>query len=82
MKIKKKFGAKIYIEWTDAYEAGGWMNLKEMIEIPDEVFCFTNGWYVGEKDGFIIICHTRGKTKSNDMLGKLLIPKAWIRRIK
>ena len=82
MKINKKFGDKIYIEWLDAYGAEGWMGLKQMMHIPDEVLCFTNGWYIGEKDGFVVISHTRGKTKTNDMMGKLLIPKSWIRKVK
>ena len=82
MKINKKFGDKIYIEWVDAYAAETWMSLSQMMDIPEEVYCFTNGWYIGEKDGFVVLSHTRGKTKNNDMLGKLLIPKAWIRKVK
>ena len=82
MKIKKKYGDKIYIEWIDAWSTSGWMNLSWMMKIPDDVYCFTNGWYIGEKDGFVIVVHTRGKTKGDDMMGKLLIPKSWIRKVK
>ena len=79
---KKSFGSKIYLEWVDAWATEGWMSLRQAMKIPDDVYCFTNAWYIGEKDGFVIISHTKGKTKDDDMMGKLLIPKNWIRRVK
>jgi len=81
MKIDKKFGQKISIDWIDAYSSEGWLSVEQTMEIPNEVYCFTTGWYVGEVDGFVIITHTKGKTKDNDIMGRLLIPKVWIRRV-
>lgn len=79
---KKKWGQKIYIEWIDACEQAGWQTLDKMLEIPDEVMCKTNAFYIGEKDGFLIVAHTIGKTEKNDMTGKLMIPKKWIMKVR
>ncbi len=82
MKINKKFGDKIYIEWLDAYEDSGWEKLKIVCIIPDEVLCFTNAWFIYQNKDFVIISHTKGKTITNDIMGKLLIPKKMIRKVK
>ena len=82
MKINKKYGDKIFVEWIDAYSEAGWKTHKEMMEIGNTVFCFTNGWYVGKTNEFLIICHTKGKNIKEDMMGKLVIPKKWIRKVK
>jgi hypothetical protein len=83
MKIpKKSFGDRIYIEWIDAYTDDGWKSVEDSLKLDDERFCYTYGFYVGKKDGFLIICHTIGKTKDNDVLGRLCIPLKWIIRAK
>ena len=82
MRIKKKWGDRIYIEWVDAYSEDGWKFYKDMMEITDTVFCYTNGWYVGESKDFLVICCTKGKNIKREMMGKLVIPKKWIRKVK
>lgn len=82
MKIKKDFGEKIYIEWIDAYAESDWESVNEASKIPDEVYCYTNAFFLGQTKDFVIVVHTKGKTIKNDVMGKLIIPKAWICRIK
>jgi len=82
MKIKKKFGDKIYIEWVDAYEKPGWRTFESACKIDNELFCRTNTFFLEQKDGFIKVAHTIGKTKKNDMLGVLLIPEKWVLKIR
>ena len=82
MKIKKKYGNKIYVEWVDAYTDDDWKSYKDMMKVSDTVFCYTSGWYVGETKDFLILCHTKGKNIKEDMMGKLVIPKKWIRKVR
>ena len=82
MKVKKKFGAKIYIEWLDAYTEDGWKSYYNMSSISDSPYCRTNAWFVKETKDFIIVCHTIGKTQKEEMMGKLVIPKRWIKVIR
>lgn len=81
MKIKKSFGDKIYIEWVDAYAVSGWRPAESALQIPEEVYCYTNAFYVGQTKVFVIVTHTKGKTIENDIMGRLLIPKSWIRKV-
>jgi len=80
--MKKKYGDKIYIEWFDACTADGWENYNEAMKIPSNAFCRTNALYIGETKEFLIVSHTQGKTKENALMGRLLIPKKWIKKIK
>ncbi len=82
MKIDKKYGDRIYVEWIDAETEDGWKNYKDMMKIGNSVFCFTIGWYVGKTKDFLIVCHTKGKDIKEDMMGKLKIPLKWISKIK
>ena len=82
MKIKKKFGDKIYIEWVDAMERIGWKSVEDAIEVVDEVYCRTNAFYLGDDKEYVKVAHTIGKTIKNDVLGILLIPKSWIKKVK
>lgn len=81
-KIKKSYGDKIYIEWSDAYTEDGWKSFSDMKEISNNTYCFTNAWFVAETKDFIIVCHTIGKTQKEEMMGKLVIPKKWIKMVK
>ena len=81
-KLNKKIGDKIYIAWIDAYERTGWKSVEDALKLEDERFCFTNGFYLGKKDGYIIVCHTKGSTKDNDVTGIINIPITWIKEIK
>lgn len=82
MKINKKFGEKIYVDWVDAYAEDVWRPVESALEIPDEVYCYTNAFYIGQTKDFVIVSSTKGKTIKNDILGRLLIPKSWIRKVK
>ena len=82
MKINKKFGDKIYIEWIDAYSNDGWTTFEKVIVESNNAFCKTNALYVGESKNFIIVSHTQGYTKDNSIMGALNIPKRWIRKVK
>lgn len=82
MKIDKKFGDKIYVEWLDAYSVDGWTTYEKAMEESVNAFCKTNAFYVGESKNFIIVTHTRGKTKDNSLMGALSIPKKWIGKVK
>ena len=82
MKVNKKFGDKIYIEWLDALERVGWKTVDEAIEVTDEVYCKTNAFYLDEDKEYVKVAHTIGKSIKNDVLGILLIPKRWIRKVK
>ena len=82
MKINKKFGDKVYIEWVDAIERVGWKTVDEAIEVIDEVYCKTNAFYLDEDKEYVKVAHTIGKSIKNDVLGVLLVPKKWIRKVK
>lgn len=82
MRINKKFGDKIQVDWIDAYTNDDWKSVDSSLKLEDERFCYTNAFYVGQKDGFLIVCHTKGKTKNNDIMGKLYVPLKWILRVK
>lgn len=82
MKINKKFGDKIYIEWIDAYTNDNWTNFDEAIKESSNAFCRTGALYVGESKNFIVVSHTQGNSKDNSMMGVLSIPKKWIRKVK
>lgn len=82
MRINKKFGDKISVEWIDAYTDDKWGSVDDSLELSSSRFCYTNAFYVGEKDGFLVVCHTKGKTRGSDIMGKLYIPLKWIQKIK
>ena len=82
MKIRKKFGDKIFVEWIDAHTEDKWGSVDDSLKLSDSRFCYTNAFYVGQEDGFLIVCHTKGKTKDSDIMGKLYIPLAWIQKVK
>ena len=82
MKVDKKYGDRIYVEWFDAYAQPGWKSYKDMMDIGDTVFCYSAGWYVGKTKDFLVICHTKGKNIREDMMGKLVIPLKWIKKVK
>lgn len=80
---KKSFGSKIYIEWADANSDNGWISVANAMELPKgDYFCKTNAFYIGQKDGFIIVAHTLGLDKSCAVNGVIKIPLAWIIKIK
>ena len=82
MKIKKSFGDKIYLEWADAYTEDGWKSVDDALNLSNEVYCFTNAFFLGQNKDYLMVVHTKGKTNKNDVMGKLTIPKAWIRKVK
>lgn len=81
MKIKKNWGDPIDIEWKDAIELLGWKSHEEAISIDKEVSCFTRGWFVGQTDEYVIVCHTKGYSKEDDITGVIKIPKKWVKVI-
>ena len=82
MKIKKKFGDKVDLTWLDACEVSGWKSLDDALKIPDEVYCKTRGYFLGQDKDFVTIAHTIGKGKNNDTTGIMHIPKKWLLGIK
>ena len=82
MKINKKFGDKIYVEWIDAYTTDGWNSVGEAMKESTNAFCRTNALYIGESKNFINISHTQGQSADNSVMGILSIPKKWIRKVK
>ena len=82
MKIKKKFGDRIFIEWLDAYTTDGWVNFEKAMELSGNCLCKTNALYVGQTEDFVVVSHTQGRTKENSLMGILNIPKKWIKIIK
>ena len=82
MKIKKRYGDKIQIDWVDAYTEDGWKTVDEALKISDVIYCYTNAFFLGQTKDFVLVVHTKGKTNKNDVMGKLTIPKAWIRKIR
>ena len=82
MKIKKKFGDKIYLEWVDAYTEDGWKSVEDALKLSDGVYCFTNAFFLGQNKDYLMVVHTKGRTSKNDVMGKLTIPKTWIRKVK
>lgn len=82
MKIDKKYGDRIYVAWIDAESEAGWKSYEDMMKITTSVFCFTAGWYVGKTKDFLIICHTKGKNIKEEMMGKVIIPRKWISKIR
>lgn len=82
MKINKKFGDRIYFEWVDAYTEEGWKSVDEALKLSNEVYCFTNAFFLGQNKDYLMVVHTKGRTIKNDVMGKLTIPKVWIRKVK
>ena len=82
MRIKKKYGERIYIKWVDTYTQDGWKSFDEMREISESLYCRTNAWFVSQTKDFIVVCHTIGKTKEEEMMGKLVLPKRCIKVVK
>ena len=82
MKVNKKFGDKVYLEWIDAYSNDGWTTVGKAMEESNNAFCRTNALYIGESKNFIVVSHTQGHTKDNSIMGALSIPKKWIRKVK
>jgi len=79
---KKKFGDRVTITWIDSLEIAGWKPLSEAIEIPDEVFCKTTGYFLNQTKDFITIAHTIGLSENNEVNGVFHIPKTWIIKTK
>lgn len=82
MKINKKFGDKIYIEWVDAYTNDGWTTLEKAMEESSNAFCRTSAFYIGQNKNFIVVSHTQGKSKDNSLMGVVSIPKKWLRKVR
>lgn len=82
MKINKKFGEKIYIEWVDAYTEDGWKSVDDALKLSSATYCYTNAFFLGQNKDFLMVVHTKGKTDKNDVMGKLTLPKVWIRKVK
>lgn len=82
MKIIKKFGDRIYLEWIDACERPGWKDFDGATTPPEETFCKTNGFFLKQDKDFITIAHTIGHNIQNDMMGVLHIPKAWLKKVR
>lgn len=82
MKINKKFGDKVYIEWVDAYTNDEWESVEKSLKVSDATYCYTNAFFLGQTKDFLIVIHTKGKTIKNDVMGRLTIPKACIRKVK
>lgn len=80
MKLKKKFGDIIYLEWIDACEISGWKSFEDAIKIPNEVHVRTRGFFLNQTKEFVIIAHSIGKSKQNDICGVMHIPLAWIKK--
>uniref|UniRef100_A0A6H2A4Z2 Uncharacterized protein n=1 Tax=viral metagenome TaxID=1070528 RepID=A0A6H2A4Z2_9ZZZZ len=81
MKINKKFGDKIQIEWIDAYTEDKWVSLDEATKESPTSFCRTNAFYVSRNKNFVVVAHTLGNTKDDNIMGVLSIPKGWIKRV-
>jgi len=82
MKIKKKFGDGIDLVWRDACEVSGWKNLEDALKIPQEVYCKTRAYFLGQDKHYVTVGHTVGENIKNDMCGILHIPKKWIIKVK
>jgi len=80
--IKRKFGDRITIAWIDACEITGWKSFSDAIKVPDEVFCYTTGYFLNQTKDYITIAHTIGLDEKNDITGVIHIPRRWIREIK
>lgn len=80
MKIKKKFGDTIIVEWYDAYSDDGWLSFEEASKVDLKVsYTKTNAFFISQDDLFLIVAHTIGKDKTQSINGKFVIPKAWIK---
>ena len=82
IKVDKKCGDPIYVEWIDACEREGWRSLDDALKIPDEVHVKTRGFYLGHTKEFLTTASSIGKSSKNDVGGVWHIPRAWIKKIK
>ena len=82
MKINKRFGDEIYVKWIDAYTDSNWGSVEDALEIDRCSLCYTKGWYIGQKKGFLIIAHTIGNTRKDNIMGKVYIPVKWVKELK
>lgn len=77
----KKFGDPIDIEWIDSLSDANWQTVEQVMIVPEETFCMTRGFFVGQTDKFIHVIQTKGKTEKNEVAGLLLIPKGVILKV-
>lgn len=82
MKINKKFGDAITVEWVDACERSGWLSYEDAIKVPDEIYVTTRGHYLHHTKDFLTIAASIGKSKKNEVGGIWHIPRVWIKRIR
>lgn len=82
MRIDKKFGDPIEVQWTDACERTGWRSVEDALKVPDEVFVRTRGFYLGHTKDFITLANSIGRSRSNDVGGVWHIPRAWVTKLK
>ncbi len=66
---------------NDACERSGWRTIKDALEIPDEIFVRTVGFYLGHTRKYITLANSIGKSKENDVSGVWYIPRAWILKV-
>ena len=78
----KKFGDSIDVEWDDCWANSEWRCYDSAMKVPDEVFCKTRAFFVGQTEHFVHIAHTIGLTKENEIAGLLLIHKGIIRSVR
>jgi len=81
MKVNKKFGDRIFIEWEDAYMSSGWTSVEKAKKLPD-VYCKTLGFFISQENNFITVAMSIGKDEHSDVNGILNIPKGWIKKVK
>ena len=58
MKVNKKFGDKVYLEWIDAYSNDGWTTVGKAMEESNNAFCRTNALYILERVKILLWYHT------------------------
>jgi len=81
MKINLKVGDKVAIEWKDACSCSAWVDLQEALKIPDSLTFVTRGFFVGQKEGFVIIAGSMN-TKVDRFGDVIYVPEKWIKKVK
>lgn len=84
MRIDKKLGDVITVEWDDAIQYAEWKSAKSASEHDKSVSCVTRGFFVSQNKNFVTVCHTKAKFSIDDdsVCGILKIPKGMIRKVK
>jgi len=80
VKIGKKWGQRIFVEWRDAILDDEWISTISALNSDKDQICYTSAFYIGEDNHNLVVAMTIGKTEEDEVAGVWKIPKGCIIR--